>query len=143
VSGGLTEVLQILLAEDNEGDIILVEQALAEYEIVHRLHVVNDGAEALNFVAEMGTGDGPPYPDVLLLDLNLPKVDGQMVLEEFRKHPACAQTPVIIVTSSNAPKDRARVKDLGANAYFRKPSDLTEFMRLGALVKELVDKSAA
>jgi two-component system, chemotaxis family, response regulator Rcp1 len=135
-------VLQILLAEDNEGDVILVEQALAEHGIVHELHVVKDGAEALNFVSEMGNGDGPPCPDVLLLDLNLPKVDGPKVLEAFRKHPACTRTPVIVVTSSDAPKDRARVKTLGANAYFRKPSDLTEFMAIGALVKKLAEKSA-
>ena len=136
-------MLQILLAEDNEGDVILVGQALAEHEIVHQLHVVTDGDEALNFVAKMGNGDGPPCPDVLLLDLNLPKVDGPKVLERFREHPGCARTPVIIVTSSDAPKDRAQVKALGANAYFRKPSDLTEFMALGALVKQLVEKSTA
>ena len=133
-------MLQILLAEDNEGDVMLVEQALEQHEIVHELHVVKDGDEALDFVADMGIDDGPPCPDVLLLDLNLPKVDGPQVLERFRKHPACAQTPVIVVTSSDAPRDRERVKALGANAYFRKPSDLTEYMALGALVKELVEQ---
>ena len=130
-------MLQILLAEDNDGDIFLVARALEEHAIVHELHVVKDGDEALSFVAEMGNDDGPPCPDVLLLDLNLPKVDGPQVLKQFRKHPACAQTPVIVVTSSDAPNDRERVKALGANAYFRKPSDLNEFMTLGALVKEL------
>jgi two-component system, chemotaxis family, response regulator Rcp1 len=133
-------VLQILLAEDNDGDVMLVEQALTEHGIDHELYVVKDGDEALEYVAAMGNGDGPPCPDVLLLDLNLPKVDGPQVLERFRKHPACAQTPVIVVTSSDAPKDRQRVKALGANAYFRKPSDLTEFMALGALVKEVVQQ---
>ncbi len=136
-------MLQILLAEDNEGDVMLVEQALAEHEIVHELYVVKDGDEALGYVAGMGSGDGPPCPDVLLLDLNLPKVDGPQVLKHFRQHPACAQTPVIVVTSSDAPRDRERVKALGANAYFRKPSDFTEFMALGALVKELLVKGAA
>ena len=131
-------MLQILLAEDNEVDVILVEQALEEHQILHELHVVRDGDEALNFVAGMGSGDGPPCPDILLLDLNLPKVDGPQVLQRFRKHPACAETPVIVVTSSDAPKDRQRVKALGANAYFRKPSDLTEFMAL-----DLVQKNAA
>ena len=133
-------MLQILLAEDNESDVFLVERALAEHAIVHELHVVEDGNEALSFVADMGNGDGPPCPDILLLDLNMPKVDGPQVLEQFRKHPACAQTPVIIVTSSDAPNDRERVNALGANAYFRKPSDLHEFMALGALVKELAQK---
>src|SRR3954453_6702788 len=73
---GGRNLIRILLAEDNQGDVILVEEALAEHKIAHELHVVSDGAEALNFVAEMGNGDGPPCPDVLLLDLNLPKVDG-------------------------------------------------------------------
>src|SRR5688572_4752899 len=63
-------VLQILLAEDNEGDVLLVEQALAEHQIDHELHVAKDGDEALKYVADMGSGDGPPCPDVLLLDLN-------------------------------------------------------------------------
>ena len=69
------------------------------------------------------------------------KADGPEVLESFRRHPECTQTPVVVVTSSDAPKDRARVKALGANAYFRKPSNLSEFMALGALVEELVEKS--
>jgi CheY-like chemotaxis protein len=136
-------VLQILLAEDNEGDVMLVEQALEEHQIDHKLHVVKDGDQALGFVADMGTSDGPPCPDVLLLDLNLPKVDGPQVLQQFRKHPACAHTPVIVVTSSDAPRDRQLVKALGADAYFRKPSDLIEFMALGALIKELVQKNTA
>jgi CheY-like chemotaxis protein len=133
-------VLQILLAEDNEGDVILVEQALAEHNIDHELHVVRDGDEALDYLAGMGKPEGPPCPDVLLLDLNLPKVDGPQVLQQFRKHPACTQTPVIIVTSSDAPQDRKRAKVLGANAYFRKPSDLMEFMALGTVIQEVLGR---
>ena len=136
-------MLQILLAEDNEGDIMLVEQALAEHHILHVLHVVCDGDEAFKFLASMGQPDGPPCPDVLLLDLNLPKIDGAQVLQQFRKHSACIRTPVVVVTSSDAPKDRQRVKDLGADAYFRKPSDLREFMTLGAVIKDIVQKTAA
>ena len=135
-------MLHILLAEDNFGDVLLVEQALTEHQIDHELHVVKDGDEALHFLERMGEAGEPPCPDVLLLDLNLPKVDGPQVLQEFRKHPACAQTPVIVVTSSDAPKDRKRVEALGATAYFRKPSELTEFMRLGAVVKEVLNGRA-
>jgi CheY-like chemotaxis protein len=141
-SGGI-DVLRILLAENNEGDVMLVERALEEHQIDHQLHVVKDGDEALGYVAEMGIGNGSPCPDILLLDLNLPKVDGPQVLQHFRKHPACAQTPVIVVTSSDSPRDRQLVKALGADAYFRKPSDLIEFMALGALIKELVQEKAA
>ncbi len=136
----MNNVLHILLAEDNEGDVMLVEQALEEHQIHHQLHVVKDGAEALGFVAEMGLNNGPPFPDLVLLDLNLPKIDGAKVLQHFRKHLVCALTPVIVVTSSDSPRDRERVKALGADAYFRKPSDLKEFMVLGGLIKELVQK---
>ena len=81
-------MLHILLAEDNFGDVLLVEQALTEHQIDHELHVVKDGDEALQFLDRMGEAGGPPCPDVLLLDLNLPKVEGPQVLQEFRKHPA-------------------------------------------------------
>ena len=135
-------MLHILLAEDNFGDVLLVRQALTEHQIDHELHVVKDGDEALQFLERMGEAGEPPCPDVLLLDLNLPKVDGPQVLQAFRKHPACAQTPVIVVTSSDAPTDRKRVEALGATAYFRKPSELSEFMRLGAVVKEVVNGRA-
>lgn len=132
-------MLHILLAEDNFGDVLLVQQALTEHQVDHELHVVKDGDEALQFLDRMGGAGEPPCPDVLLLDLNLPKVEGPQVLQQFRKHPACAQTPVIVVTSSDAPRDRRRVEALGVTAYFRKPSELAKFMRLGALVKELAD----
>lgn len=124
-------MLHILLAEDNFGDVLLVRQALTEHRIHHELHVVKDGDEALQFLDRMGETGEPPCPDVLLLDLNLPKVDGPQVLQAFRKHPACAKTPVVVVTSSDAPADRKRAAALGATAYFRKPYDLSEFMKLG------------
>jgi CheY-like chemotaxis protein len=90
----------------------------------------------------MGQAGEPPCPNVLLLDLNLSKVDGPQVLQAFRNNPACAKTPVIVVTSSDAPADRKRFKDLGATAYFRKPYELAEFMRLGAVIKEVVASRA-
>lgn len=133
--------LKILLAEDNLGDVLLVRQALEEYNVAHELHVVRDGAEALRFVAQMGQPGGVPCPDVLLLDLNLPKVDGPEVLAEFRKHPRCARTPVVIITSSDAHKDRARMTELGIAHYFRKPSDLDAFLKLGAVVREVAAAS--
>jgi CheY-like chemotaxis protein len=93
--------LQILLAEDNLADILLVRQALEEHHVPHELHVVRDGDKALAFVEKMGE-----------LDLNLPKVDGPEVLTEFRKHPNCAPTPVVVITSSDAQKDRARMRTI-------------------------------
>jgi CheY-like chemotaxis protein len=136
-------LVHILLAEDNRGDVLLVRQALEQHQIEHELHVVKDGAEALTFITRMGKHGEAPCPDVLLLDLNLPKVDGPHVLREFRRHPAGAQTPVIVVSSSDRPKDRARVADLGISRYFRKPTDLDAFMRLGAVVREVIDGNSA
>jgi CheY-like chemotaxis protein len=130
--------LNILLAEDNLADVLLVRKALDEYEIPHDLHVVRDGEEALAFIQHMGEPNGIPCPDVVLLDLNLPKLDGPEVLTQFRKHPQCALTPVIVISSSDAHRDRERMASLGISRYFRKPSDLDEFLRLGAIVREVV-----
>lgn len=135
-------MLQILLAEDNPGDILLVQEALQEHRIEHELHVVRDGAKALEYLAQLGKTDEVPCPDVLLLDLNLPKIDGTQVLAEFRKHPECLRMPVIVITSSGAQKDRARVSELGVARYFKKPSDFDEFLRLGAIVREVVKERA-
>jgi CheY-like chemotaxis protein len=135
-------MLQILLAEDNRGDVLLVQQALAEHHLPHKLHVVRDGEEALRFVACMGQPGQMPCPDILLLDLNLPKIDGPRVLREFRKHPDCAHTPVVVVTSSDTPDDRARVDALGISRYFKKPSDLDAFLQLGAVVRQVVEETA-
>jgi CheY-like chemotaxis protein len=134
-------MLHILLAEDNLGDVFLVRRALKEHHVPHELHLVRDGAEALEFVNSMGRSRQSPCPDLVLLDVNLPKVDGPNVLSAFRKHPECAQTPVIVVTSSDAPRDRARLANLGISRYFRKPSDYREFLALGAIVREVLEAS--
>jgi chemotaxis family two-component system response regulator Rcp1 len=135
-------MLNILLAEDNRGDILLVQRALDEHHIEHELHVVRDGEEALAAVSTMGQPGHMRCPDLMLLDLNLPKVDGPEVLTQFRKHPACARTPVVVITSSDAGRDRSRMAALGIARYFRKPTDLDEFMELGAVVRELVGEAA-
>lgn len=136
-------MLQILLVEDNFADVLLVQQVLEDQGIIHKLHVMSDGAEALTFVAGIGKPDGPPCPDLLVLDVNLPKVEGPQVLEEFRKHPAGTQTPVIVVTSSDALRDRKLAEALGADAYFQKPCDLDEFMKLGGVIRNLLGPKAA
>ncbi len=136
-------MLHILLAEDNPGDILLVQQALIEHNVAHQLHVAQDGAEALAFIARIGLPGGSPCPDLVLLDLNLPKVDGPTVLRALRKDNHCAQIPVIVVTSSDAQRDRALVAELGASRYFRKPLDFEAFLRLGAVVREVVEGAAA
>jgi len=133
----------ILLAEDNVGDVMLVQEALAAHHVESTLHVVTDGQKALDFVATMGKAQSAPCPDLMLLDMNLPKADGATVLAAFREHKACAHTPVIVVSSSDSPKDRSRVAVLGVSHYFRKPPDFDEFMKLGKVVKEVLEGEAA
>jgi CheY-like chemotaxis protein len=131
--------LKVLLAEDNRGDVLLVREALAEHGIPADLFVMRDGGEALDYISRIGELDRTPCPDLVLLDLNLPKVDGLDILAEFRKHPQCTHTPVIVISSSDAPRDRERAGALGVTRYFRKPSDLDEFLKLGSVVREVID----
>lgn len=135
--------LRILLAEDNEADVVLVRYALQSHNVLHQLHVIADGAKAIDFIMKIGRPGSAPCPDLMLLDLNLPTADGTEVLRELRSHPHCASTPVIIVTSSDAPKDRARVAELGISHYFTKPSDWDAFMRLGEVVMRVAESSAS
>ena len=130
--------LHILLAEDNRGDVLLVRESLHEHHIEHELHVVMDGQAALDYVGRMGRLIEVPCPDLVLLDLNLPKDDGATVLKEFRRYPECAHVPVIVVTSSDSPKDRELMAELGVSYYFRKPTDYEDFMQLGTIVKEVL-----
>ncbi len=114
------------------------QQALDEHQVECKLHMVNGGAQAIDFISHMGRPENLPCPDLMLLDLNLPKIAGPQVLTHLRKHPKCARTPVIVVTSSNAQSDRARMAELGISRYFRKPSDFDAFMQLGAVVREVI-----
>jgi two-component system, chemotaxis family, response regulator Rcp1 len=134
-------LLQILLAEDNQGDVRLVREALLEHRIEHELQVMTDGQQVLDYLAGLGQPSGPPCPDVMLLDLNLPKADGPTVLAEFRRHPLCSHVPVIVVTSSDATRDRSRMAQLGISYYFRKPTDYAEYMQLGAIIRAVLTES--
>ena len=129
----------IVLGEDNRSDIFLVKRALSQIGLDYELFVIEDVQGAKSLLARVG--DDVPCPDLLLMDLNLPRTDGTELIRMFRDNPNCKSVPVIVVTSSDSPKDRARVADLGVNEYFRKPSDLTEFMRLGDLVSAVLRNS--
>lgn len=130
----------ILLVEDNRGDIVVVRLSLQKHRIEHTLQVVNDGDDALNYIARMG--QNVPFPDLLLLDLNLPKVDGADVLRAFRRRPDCAHVPVIVLTSSDAQSDREQMAALGISYYFKKPTDLDSFMEIGSVVGRFIDSSS-
>ena len=119
----------------------LVREALQAFGVEYAMRVLRDGAEAARYIEQMGPEETAPCPDVFLLDLNLPKRDGHEVLRLFRKHPLCGDRPVIVITSSNAERDRRMAAEAGATRYFRKPSELDEFIRLGALIHEVVKGS--
>ncbi len=130
---------RILLAEDNEGDVFLVRRALHKKGLSHELVVTHNGEEALAWLdGHSGEEHRDTAPDLILLDLNLPRVDGAQVLSHVRKSDTFSCTPVIVLTSSDSPKDRQMAMDLGANIYFRKPTDLASFMDLGRIIEEML-----
>jgi DNA-binding response OmpR family regulator len=130
--------VDILLIEDAEPDVFLVREALRQAGLAFSLKVLDDGEKAIEYINQMDRDEAVPCPQVILLDLNLPKRTGDQILDHIRKSGRCANVPVIIVTSSDSPKDKFHTTSLGATEYFRKPSVLDEFMKLGALVRGLV-----
>ncbi len=126
----------ILLAEDNRADVFVVRKSLQDYGIPHELAIVDDGEQAFRFIESVEAG--AERPNLVLLDLNLPRRTGQEVLERLRCSPACSGIPIVILTSSDAPADRALSAELGAKTYFRKPFRLEEFLRLGELIKRIL-----
>ena len=128
----------VLLVEDNPADANLVEEAFTEEQIDSTLQVVWDGAKAIEFLETLDADQSVQPPDLVMLDLNLPKVSGEDVLKRIRLSPRCAGTKVLIISSSDLAADRDRVMGLGATAYFRKPSTLDEFMQLGPTVRRLL-----
>lgn len=124
------EVADILLVEDNPGDVRLTREAFKEGAIDNDLHVVTDGADALDFLYRRGDYEEAPRPHLVLLDLNLPEVDGLEVLEEIKSDPDLKHLPVVILTSSAAEEDIVRGYELQSNAYLTKPIDPDEFIEL-------------
>jgi two-component system, chemotaxis family, response regulator Rcp1 len=122
--------IEILLVEDNPGDVGLTKEALVTAKVRNRLHVAEDGAEALDFLFKRGKFADAPRPDIILLDLNLPKKDGREVLAEIKREPALAGIPVVILTTSAADEDIVRAYQLHANCYITKPVDFAQFLRV-------------
>lgn len=118
---------EILLVEDNPSDVYLTEVALEEARIESRLHVVDDGETALAFLRRQARYAQAPRPEIILLDLNLPGMDGRRVLAEIKADRGLRSIPVIVLTTSTAPSDVARCYDLHANCYITKPVDFDQF----------------
>lgn len=125
-----SQPVEILLVEDNEGDVRLTREALREGKIRNNLSVAADGVEALRFLRREGPHGDAPRPDLILLDLNLPRKNGQEVLEEIKSDPDLKRIPVVVLTTSDAEQDVLRSYDLHANCYITKPVVLDSFLEV-------------
>jgi CheY-like chemotaxis protein len=129
-------VVDVLLVEDDPGDVVLIKEAF-EYNKVHNtLHIVSDGVEALEFLHRRGRYEEAPRPDLVLLDLNLPRKDGREVLEEVKADRDLRTIPVVVLTTSEAEEDILRSYDLHANAYVTKPVDFDRFIEVVRLIDD-------
>ena len=128
--------IEILLVEDNPGDVRLTQEAVREAKIRNTLNVVNDGEQAIAYVRRQGEFADRPRPDLILLDLNLPRKDGREVLQDLKCDPDLHRIPVVVLTSSEAEQDILRTYDLYANAYVTKPVDLEQFMRVVSSIQD-------
>ena len=122
--------IEILLVEDDPGDVLITREAFAEHKVSNRLSVCTDGAEALRFLRREGAHASAPRPDIVLLDLNLPGVDGRTVLEVIRADPRLNGIPVVVLTSSRAEEDFLRSNELRVDTYIAKPVDFASLMHV-------------
>ncbi|TQV70070.1 response regulator [Denitrobaculum tricleocarpae] len=123
-----TTPIEILLVEDNPGDVRLTQEALASAKILTKMNSVLDGETALRFLHREGEFNDSPRPDLIILDLNLPRVSGHEVLASIKEHEHLRRIPVVVLTSSEAEEDIVRSYDLHANCYVRKPVDMSSFI---------------
>ncbi len=121
---------EILLVDDSPGDVRLTLEAFKESRITNRIHAVGDGVQALSFLRREGKFTDAPSPDLILLDLNMPRKDGRETLAEIKQAPALRRIPVVVLTTSAAEEDISLAYSLGANCYITKPVDLDGFSRI-------------
>jgi len=129
-------VIELLLVEDSEPDVRLTKEALKEAKVLNNLWVVEDGVEAMEFLRQQGSYADAPRPDLILLDLNLPRKDGRQVLQEIKADPSLLRIPVVILTTSRDEADVLKAYDLHANCYITKRVDFNRFMEV---VKSIED----
>ncbi len=128
--------VEILFVEDNPGDVRLTQEALKEAKVLNNLSVVNDGEEAMTFLRRQENYVSVPRPDLILLDLNLPKKDGREVLAEIKSDERLRRIPVVILTTSSAEQDILKTYDLHANCYITKPVDMDQFITVAKAIEE-------
>ncbi|CPR12006.1 two-component system response regulator [Mycobacterium bohemicum DSM 44277] len=120
--------IEILLVEDDPGDELITREAFEHNKLKNNLHVAHDGEEGLDFLYRRGPYADAPRPDLILLDLNLPKYDGRQLLEKVKSDPELSRIPIVVLTTSSAEEDILRSYELHANAYVTKPVDLDQFI---------------
>jgi CheY-like chemotaxis protein len=120
--------IDVLLVEDDEGDVLMTREAFEHHKLRNQLHVVPDGVEAISFLRREGKHEGAPRPGLILLDLNLPRKDGREVLEEIKSDETLRCIPVVVLTTSQAEEDILRSYNLHANAFVAKPVDFDRFI---------------
>jgi CheY-like chemotaxis protein len=129
-------MVTILMVEDNPADARLTIEAFRDAKVLNNMSVVGDGVEAMGFLRRQGRYADAPRPDLILLDLNLPKKDGREVLSEIKRDPDLRRIPVVVLTTSDDEKDVLRAYDLHVNAYIKKPVDLDQFMKVVEAVED-------
>jgi chemotaxis family two-component system response regulator Rcp1 len=128
--------IEVLVIEDNEGDVRLIKEAFKDSRVVNKFSVVGDGEQALDYLNRRGKYELSSRPDLILLDLNLPKMNGFDVLTEVKSNPSIQKIPVIIFSSSTSENDVLRSYDLKANSYVSKPTDFNEFLNVVRTIDE-------
>jgi CheY-like chemotaxis protein len=128
--------IEVLLVEDDPGDVVLITEAFEHNKVNNRLHVVADGVEAIQFLRRESPYEDAEEPDLILLDLNLPRKDGREVLAEVKEDPTLRRIPVVVLTTSKAEEDVLRSYDLHANAYVTKPVDFDRFIEVVRQIDE-------
>lgn len=123
-----TAPIEVLLVEDDPGDVLMTQEAFEDYKIANKLNVVTNGEDALAYLRKEGAFADAATPDLVLLDLNLPRVDGREVLREVKSDPALRRIPIVVLTTSGAEQDVLASYDLHANAFVRKPVDFDQFV---------------
>lgn len=128
MTDSLLNVIDVLLVEDDPGDVLMTREAFEDHKLINSLHVVDDGVEALKFLRKEGQYADRPRPGLILLDLNLPKKDGREVLAEIKSDESLCDIPVVVLTTSSAEQDVLRSYKLHANAYVTKPVNFNRFV---------------
>lgn len=133
----------MLVVEDNDSDVFLIREALAATGIPFAVHLAKDGEQAIRLLDQVESSADAPCPALVVLDINLPKVQGGEVLQHLRQLSKCVNTRVLVVSTATSLQERNKMMNLGANGYFRKPSEYGEFMKLSDVVRTMLGTEAA